>query len=510
MKKYLFTSLLFVLSALVANGKNVKTFNIEYTDGANKLSELISEEEKYSVDSICISGYFDETNFAFLRDCTINGNLRGIDMSGAEVYEIPSLLFGNTQANSPARDASVAGNLSKLQYIRLPQTLQRIGYRAFSNSDLRSITIPKVYEIKAEAFSHCVNLREVTMNSYNPPRTEVGSAFINISSDAVLNVPTGALAAYSSSAAYSDFREIREQTGLYNIRGYYVEGKPLQDLMGADMLNVDSVSIGGRLTADDIQTLSDNVTKGRLSGIDLTNCVLPDNEVPEAAFANSSSSGAWQVHLNYIKLPQGVTRLGIDAFSGSFFYALNMPSTVRSIGRCCFENATVNGDFVVPEGVEKIEKLALNGMTVTGDVYLPSTLNKVENKCLAIDLGSDDRNKPRGFYCNRMTPPDYVSDDVAGYGKLFSNNLPSATNWTLYVPKGAKEAFAANRTWGQFPNIVETPKLDGGTSGINNTLAVGGQNVEERIYTIDGRYVGTDMSNLGKGVYVVNGKKVVK
>ena len=127
MKKYLFTSLLFVLSALVAYGKNVKIFNIEYTDGANKLSELISEEEKYSVDSICISGYFDETNFAFLRDCTINGNLRGIDMSDAVVYGIPSLLFGNTQANSPARDASVAGNLSKLQYIRLPQTLQRIG-----------------------------------------------------------------------------------------------------------------------------------------------------------------------------------------------------------------------------------------------------------------------------------------------------------------------------------------------------------------------------------------------
>ena len=31
-----------------------------------------------------------------------------------------------------------------------------------------------------------------------------------------------------------------------------------------------------------------------------------------------------------------------------------------------------------------------------------------------------------------------------------------------------------------------------------------------KIYTIDGRYVGYDFNRLGKGIYVTDGKKVVK
>ena len=41
------------------------------------------------------------------------------------------------------------------------------------------------------------------------------------------------------------------------------------------------------------------------------------------------------------------------------------------------------------------------------------------------------------------------------------------------------------------------------TSG-NTTPAVRG------VYSLDGRYLGNDVSKLGKGLYIVNGKKVVK
>ena len=32
----------------------------------------------------------------------------------------------------------------------------------------------------------------------------------------------------------------------------------------------------------------------------------------------------------------------------------------------------------------------------------------------------------------------------------------------------------------------------------------------DRIYTLDGRYVGTDINALAKGMYIVNGKKILK
>ena len=108
-----------------------------------------------------------------------------------------------------------------------------------------------------------------------------------------------------------------------------------------------------------------------------------------------------------------------------------------------------------------------------------------------------------------MTPPEYISGKKGG--KLFPGKLPQAPNWTLYVPVGAKAAFAANTDWGKFPNIVETPELDGGTSGIDaaevETIAA---DKALKIYTLDGRYVGKDMDRLGKGVYIVGGKKIVR
>ena len=69
MKKKLYSAVLALfLSVAVADAKVVLTYNIDYMDKAKTLSELIPEEEKYTVDSISIPGYFDVANFVFLHD----------------------------------------------------------------------------------------------------------------------------------------------------------------------------------------------------------------------------------------------------------------------------------------------------------------------------------------------------------------------------------------------------------------------------------------------------------
>ena len=510
MKKKLYSAVLALfLSAAVADAKVVLTYNIDYMDKAKTLSELIPEEEKYTVDSISISGYFDVSNFVFLHDCTINGRLTGIDLSGAQILEIPDMAFGDESANAAPRKAGNMYGPSKLQYIRLPKMLRRIGYRAFMSSSLRSITIPKVYEIGEAAFSDCRDLREVTMTSYVPPRSEVANAFLSIPEDAVLKVPVGARAAYSSLATYARFGSIEEKEGLYNTGGYFVRGQALRDMMGAGMLDTDSVKIGGTLTEDDIYTLCDCVYQGRLSGIDLSDCILQDNEMPDMAFVELSTIRLQQSHLNWVRLPEGLERIGMKAFGGSFLYSLDLPSTLRYMDSECFMDATINGDVIIPEGVEEINSGAFYEATVTGDIHLPSTLSKVGSICFRIKLDNDSLYMPKNFYINRMTPPEYISGKKGG--KLFPGKLPQASNWTLYVPVGAKAAFAANTDWGKFPNIVETPELDGGTSAIGGVRTEDAAvDKEQRIYTLDGRYVGKNMDRLGKGVYVVGGQKVVR
>ena len=51
---------------------------------------------------------------------------------------------------------------------------------------------------------------------------------------------------------------------------------------------------------------------------------------------------------------------------------------------------------------------------------------------------------------------------------------------------------------------------EGGETGINVVNAGAHGSADRRIYSLDGRYVGTDWRTLKKGVYVINGKKVVK
>lgn len=48
------------------------------------------------------------------------------------------------------------------------------------------------------------------------------------------------------------------------------------------------------------------------------------------------------------------------------------------------------------------------------------------------------------------------------------------------------------------------------TTGINNLQQDKAQNGAQRIYTLDGRYVGTSFDTLPSGIYVIKGKKIVK
>ena len=50
--------------------------------------------------------------------------------------------------------------------------------------------------------------------------------------------------------------------------------------------------------------------------------------------------------------------------------------------------------------------------------------------------------------------------------------------------------------------------IDGETTGINNIETE--TTVNGKVYNLNGQYVGNSLNGLKKGIYVVNGKKVIK
>lgn len=109
-----------------------------------------------------------------------------------------------------------------------------------------------------------------------------------------------------------------------------------------------------------------------------------------------------------------------------------------------------------------------------------------------------------------VTMNDEFTDESEPAAKLYTKN--SDNSYALGIPitniKRSKGSISFLVCGGDDNNVIDNT-FNGVVDGINGVTVVN-KAADNRIYSIDGRYLGTDASALGKGIYVVGGKKVVK
>lgn len=109
-----------------------------------------------------------------------------------------------------------------------------------------------------------------------------------------------------------------------------------------------------------------------------------------------------------------------------------------------------------------------------------------------------------------MTMNDEFTDESEPAAKLYTKN--SDNYYALGIPitniKRSKGSVSFLVCGGDDKNVIDNT-FNGVVDGING-VTVANKAADNRIYSIDGRYLGTDASALGKGIYVVGGKKIVK
>lgn len=109
-----------------------------------------------------------------------------------------------------------------------------------------------------------------------------------------------------------------------------------------------------------------------------------------------------------------------------------------------------------------------------------------------------------------VTMNDEFTDESEPAAKLYTKN--SDNSYALGIPvtqiKRSKGSVSFLVCGGDDKNVIDNT-FNGVVDGING-VTVAKKATDNRIYSIDGRYLGTDASALGKGIYVVGGKKVVK
>lgn len=109
-----------------------------------------------------------------------------------------------------------------------------------------------------------------------------------------------------------------------------------------------------------------------------------------------------------------------------------------------------------------------------------------------------------------VTMNDEFTDESEPAAKLYNKN--SDNSYALGIPitqiKRSKGSISFLVCGGDDKNVIDNT-FKGVVDGING-VTVANKAADNRIYSIDGRYLGTDASALGKGIYVVGGKKIVK
>lgn len=166
-------------------------------------------------------------------------------------------------------------------------------------------------------------------------------------------------------------------------------------------------------------------------------------------------------------------------------------ATVKTIG-------TIEGNVINLVDAAKIEAgVPYLVMPTTGDIVNPTFKGVTISVTTPVGKGNDEY-KFVGTYS-----PKPISDQefgtiwgVTAEGKLAKINADTTM-------KGLRAYFV-------FQTNTAAAKLnfDGETTGINNIET--NATVNGKVYNLNGQYVGNSLNGLKKGIYVVNGKKVIK
>ena len=180
-----------------------------------------------------------------------------------------------------------------------------------------------------------------------------------------------------------------------------------------------------------------------------------------------------------------------NATSGKFTF--ETPSNLRIIRRSGLShllNAT--GTLELPEGLELLEEDAVNAKFTS--LIIPSTIDSLSISSVILE------NVQTIVFLGSTPPRCAVKGDLSPF-----NNADAATpkDIDVQVPEGSFDAYKYKDGIGDYFTCFGRTSE---TTGLRETDS----NVRKGIYSLTGVYLGEDESVLTRGIYIINGKKVVK
>lgn len=151
-----------------------------------------------------------------------------------------------------------------------------------------------------------------------------------------------------------------------------------------------------------------------------------------------------------LELPSNLISVGNRAFMDATFTRLTLNDKLETIGDACFLG--VKGDLIIPNSVKNIGSMSFGGSF--DKVVIGTGVEKLGRYAF------DSTARSGKMYVNLGVPPRADGNIIGNNGSV--SGLGGESNWTLYVPVGAKKAYSNITPWDEFKSIVEDASLDSG------------------------------------------------
>jgi hypothetical protein len=467
---YLFVFLSFILfSSQKVYGQ--ASFFDAHVSKYGELEQVLGDKWD-KIDSLVVHGPINKDDFKIMWKCSFEGKLTVLNLEDTQIEgrKIPDCALFNYEK----QDATISVHLN-IRKIILPDNLEEIGKYAFMKMKLEEINFPQnLRKIGRAAFGNCHWFKT---NPVIPEGvTELPArCFMNCQCFDKVTLPTSL--------------KIISDDCFYNTR-------------------VAEVNFPEGL---------DSIGNGAFYASDLKIADLPNSITKIASLTFSMCD-----RLRYIHIPEN----GYIDYIPNYFAAyddslerVDIPNTIKKVGTCAFDSNHMLKDIKLPNGLTYIGQNAFYKCAFDSIVF------PVSLEYLGGGSGAYWKHIKK-IYSLAPTPP-YCAEDLINRGKgpfhgLTPNNIP------VYVPIGSGEKYREAFGWNYFTNIIETDKFPTGivspkmsnnelckVYGKGNELVIEIPNllsspIHYSIYNIDGTMI--EQGNLiksytlrmpAKGVYIV-------
>ena len=163
----------------------------------------------------------------------------------------------------------------------------------------------------------------------------------------------------------------------------------LEQVLGEKWDKIDSLIVHGPINEADFTTMWKCSFEGKLTVLNLEHAQIENNKIPTRALFKvdrqviddpRAYQGVVYLPIRHLILPEGIQEIGDFAFSRMRLEQVNLPKSLRKLGRSCFSSChwLSTDPLIIPDGITSIPPQCFINCQCFKKLVLPSTLKTIE------------------------------------------------------------------------------------------------------------------------------------